>query len=65
VHQGPYGIVNARMSWQPRDSHIRAEAWVKNLLDKDYISSTSLQNISDIVGYGRPRTYGVTLNYAF
>jgi iron complex outermembrane receptor protein len=65
VHQGPYGIVNARMSWQPRDCHIRAEAWVKNLLDKDYISSTSLQNISDIVGYGRPRTYGVTLNYAF
>ncbi|HEY3695852.1 TonB-dependent receptor [Phenylobacterium sp.] len=65
VHQGPYGLANARVSFKPRGSNFRVEAWVKNLTDKDYISSTFIQNVADVVGYGPQRTYGVSLDYTF
>jgi iron complex outermembrane receptor protein len=65
VRQGPYGLVNAQLSYAPHGSGVRVEAWVKNLTNKDYISSTFLQNVADIVGYGPKRTFGATLNYAF
>jgi len=65
VHQGPYGLVNAQVSFKPHDSNIKIEAWVKNLTDKDYVASTFIQNIADVVGYGPPRTYGATVSYTF
>jgi iron complex outermembrane receptor protein len=65
VHQGPYGMANAQVSFKPRDTKYKVELWVKNLTNKDYISSTFIQNVADVVGYGPPRTYGATLSYAF
>jgi iron complex outermembrane receptor protein len=65
VHQGPYGLVNAQASFQPAGQNYKVEVWGKNLTNKDYISSTFIQNIADVVGYGPPRTYGVTLSYSF
>jgi iron complex outermembrane receptor protein len=65
IHQGPYGLANAQVSWQPAGQNYKIGAWVKNLTDKKYVSSTFIQAVADLVGYGPQRTYGVTLDYAF
>jgi iron complex outermembrane receptor protein len=65
VHQGPYGLANAQVSFKPRDTNYKVGLWVKNLTNKDYISSTFVQAVGDVVGYGPQRTYGVSLDYAF
>jgi iron complex outermembrane receptor protein len=65
VHQGPYGLANAQVSFKPRDTNYKVGLWVKNLTNKDYISSTFIQAVGDVVGYGPQRTYGVSLDYAF
>jgi iron complex outermembrane receptor protein len=65
INQPAYALLNARTSWKPAGANYKVEAWVKNLTNKDYISSTFIQDIADVVGYGWKRTYGVTLNYSF
>jgi iron complex outermembrane receptor protein len=65
INQPAYALVNATTSWKPAGSNYRFEAWVKNLTNKDYISSVFIQDVADIVGYGWKRTYGVSLNYTF
>jgi iron complex outermembrane receptor protein len=65
VHQGPYGLVNAQMSFKPQGTNFKVGVWAKNLTNKDYISSTFIQSVGDVVGYGPQRTYGVSLDYSF
>jgi iron complex outermembrane receptor protein len=65
INQPAYALFNAQASFQPHGSAVKISVWGKNLTDKDYISSTFIQNTADVVGYGTPRTYGVELNYSF
>jgi iron complex outermembrane receptor protein len=65
INQPAYALINASTSWKPAGTNVKFEAWVKNLTDKTYISSTFLQDSADIVGYGWKRTFGGTVNYSF
>jgi iron complex outermembrane receptor protein len=65
VHQPAYALANATAAFTPHGTNVRLEAWVKNLANKTYISSTFVQAVSDVVGYGPKRTYGVTATYSF
>jgi len=65
VNQPAYALVNANTSWRPAGSNYKFEAWVKNLTNKTYISSTFLQDSADVVGYGWKRTFGVSVSYSF
>jgi iron complex outermembrane receptor protein len=65
INQPAYALVNATTSWKPAGTNYRFEAWVKNLTNKDYISSVFIQDVADIVGYGWKRTYGASINYTF
>jgi iron complex outermembrane receptor protein len=65
INQPAYAVINAATSWKPAGTNLKFEAWVRNLTDKTYISSTFLQDSADIVGYGWKRTFGGTVNYSF
>jgi iron complex outermembrane receptor protein len=65
VSQPAYALINANTSWKPAGTNYRFEAWVKNLTNKEYVSSVFIQDVADIVGYGWKRTYGVSVNYTF
>jgi len=65
INQPSYALINANTSWRPANSNLRFEAWVKNLANKTYISSTFIQDSADVVGYGWKRTFGVTVGYSF
>jgi len=65
--QGSYTLYNARLGIESLDQGWRVTAWGNNLGDKDY----GIYALTSEVGYGLtmwqglPRTYGVTLDYAF
>jgi outer membrane receptor protein involved in Fe transport len=65
VNQPAYALFNANTSWKPAGANMKFEAWVRNLTNKTYISSTFLQDSADIVGYGWKRTFEATVNYSF
>ncbi len=65
--QGSYTLYNARLGIESMDQGWKVTAWGNNLGDKDY----GIYALTSEVGYGLtmwqglPRTYGVTLDYAF
>jgi iron complex outermembrane receptor protein len=65
IYQPAYALINGSLAFEPRDSRTRVEVWVKNLANKDYIASTFIQAVSDVVGYAPPRTFGLSLTYSF
>lgn len=64
LSQPGYFLANGRVGWRPTDSRFRLELWMKNIFNKDYINSTSVQ-ATDIVGYGPQRTFGATVGFEF
>ncbi len=72
--QGDYALVNARISFFPRNERYSLELWAENLFDKDYrqvVFDAPFQNAPTnatgvLDGFlGQPRTYGVTLRAKF
>lgn len=66
-----YTLINARISLSDiplgsRYGKLRASAWVKNLLDEEYIVLAYPNPPVDVVQqFGAPRTYGLELTYNF
>ena len=66
--QNGFALVSARVGYNFSGSRFRIEAFVENLLDKDYIKDAG--NTGDSIGMatfipGEPRTYGVQLTARF
>ncbi len=62
--QKAYGLVNLRLTWQPKDSAVTLGAFVNNLTDQDYIKDAG--NTGDSFGIatfiaGEPRFFGVSV----
>lgn len=62
---GSYSLVNGTVRWSPDDSAIEISAWVKNLLDADYIIASNTSALGPLYWANAPRTYGVKLRYKF
>jgi iron complex outermembrane recepter protein len=70
-----YFVANASATWYPAGDDWSVRVFVKNLTDKNYRVQTfdlsgNLDNGGAFFGnieeyYGRPRTYGVNVNYTF
>lgn len=60
-----YATWSARIGFETADNHWKVMAWGKNLTDEYYV--TNLIGSSDTTArfVGRPRTYGVTVSYAY
>jgi outer membrane receptor protein involved in Fe transport len=66
--QGGFALVSARLGYNFVGNRFRIEAFVENLLDKDYIKDAG--NTGDSIGMatfipGEPRTYGIQLTARF
>ncbi len=62
-----YGLVSARVAYQPEQGNWELSGYVTNLTDKRYLNSVGDSNGIGIVYQvlGRPREFGVTLGYHF
>ena len=62
-------LLNARLTYRPRNNNWGISAWAKNLTDDDtlvYAAFRTAFGSSGGVGmYQQPRSYGVTLDYSF
>jgi iron complex outermembrane recepter protein len=68
VLEPAYGILNARMVYEPADRNFSVEIWGKNLTDELYVNGGF--DTRDIWGYdfsiiGRSREVGVSLGFTF
>jgi iron complex outermembrane receptor protein len=68
LKQDGYALVSAHIDWESPDGRWNASVWGKNLTDEFYFAS----RIDLLAGFGldynhigAPRTYGVTVGYAF
>jgi len=62
VRQNKYGLLNGRLAWDLWDGQTTIALFGRNLLDREYIAGGEQLSDSqgtDLVFYGRPRTYGV------
>ncbi|RNL66766.1 TonB-dependent receptor [Zhongshania marina] len=65
LRQSAYGLLNARVSYQPDYADWEVALWINNLQDKLYFSDRSA-NAAGIRGsFGAPRTFGVNFTYNF
>jgi iron complex outermembrane receptor protein len=58
-----YTLVNARASWTPAGSRLTFSLEGNNLTDEEYGIYVSQNTVGDRVAYGRPRTWGVSVEY--
>jgi iron complex outermembrane receptor protein len=65
LSEKPYTLVNAEVSWAPRDSGLRLTLWGENLLNETYDLSLGTTATADSRAYARPRTYGVRASHSW
>jgi len=65
IHQPSYTTLGARVSFSPADTGVKLTAWGQNLTNRKVIQGAFILNQADGVSFGPPRTYGVTVEYAF
>lgn len=62
-----YGLINGRVGFRSADDSWGVSIWGKNLADEEY--EELIFDFSDLgynlLSYGQPRTYGITLDYRF
>jgi len=66
--QESYWVTNLRLSYTDHEEIIEIGLWIKNVGDSEYI--TSLTNLQESFNFdythrGKPRTFGIDLNYRF
>jgi iron complex outermembrane receptor protein len=66
TEEDDYGLLNASITWTSSSEQFSIVAWGKNLDDEEY-RIHSILDASAVTAdvYGAPRTYGLTVNYAF
>lgn len=60
-----YGLINARLSYEPPTSAWSVSAWIKNATDKLYRTGIIPFFGEEVSQFGAPRTYGVDLRGRF
>lgn len=65
VTQGAYGLLDARISWTIASQKLDIAVFAKNLLDKDYLSSSASAGPFTIGSVGEPRTLGIQVRKSF
>jgi iron complex outermembrane receptor protein len=65
IFQPSYTTVAAQVSFSPAGTGMKLTAWGRNLTNKKIIQGAFILNEADGVSFGPPRTYGVSLEYAF
>jgi len=60
-----YTLVDLRAGLEASDGAWKVSAWVRNVNDEYYWTNSSKTNDTIIRFTGMPRTYGISLNYAF
>ena len=68
ISQDAYILHNARLAYRTRDGRFEVAGWVRNFMDKYYKIdvfdfSRDFNTILEV--WGDPRTYGLTLTYAW
>jgi outer membrane receptor protein involved in Fe transport len=68
ISQDAYWLHNARLTYRTPNEHIEVSGWVQNFLDEHYKIdvfdlSRSFDSITEV--WGDPRTFGVTVSYAW
>jgi iron complex outermembrane receptor protein len=60
------GLINANISWGPRDSHWSIALWGRNLADKTYVATAlDVPPLFTEGTLGNPRTWGADLKFNF
>ena len=60
-----YGLLSARISYEPYNGSWTASVWGNNLTDEDYFNEVTANGFSLRGNMAPPRTYGVDLTYMF
>ncbi len=63
--QPAFDLVDASIAYEAPNNGWEATLWVKNLMDKEYISHLYVLGGNDYALFGTPRTYGLTLTLNF
>ena len=65
LHQPPYSLVNAQVSWTSPSTLDKVTVWGKNLRNMQYLTGLASQSNGDYAQYAPPRTYGITIARKF
>jgi outer membrane receptor protein involved in Fe transport len=68
ISQPAYWLLNARLAYRTPDQRIEIAAWVRNFLDQEYrvdVFDISRQFSTVLEVWGDPRTFGITISYAW
>lgn len=65
VQTPSYDLVNARLSFSPRNSNFRYTLYGKNLTNRVYISGVTPSAETAVAFFGQPREVGLTIDYSF
>jgi len=65
VEQPSFNTLSASLTWQHPNEHLSVRIWGNNLTNAFYRSQIGASNSGDNGYAGTPRTYGVTLGFAF
>jgi iron complex outermembrane receptor protein len=70
IAQDPFGLLNARLTWQPRSSPVSVFLFGTNLTDVHYavggIDDSPTGSLGEVVKLiGPPREWGIGLQYRF
>jgi iron complex outermembrane receptor protein len=60
-----YGLLNARLTYQPSSASWSVSAWLKNATDKEYRTNIIPFFGEEVGQYGAPRTYGIDFRIGF
>lgn len=61
--EDPYTLINAELGWTTAGGGYRVALWGQNLTDEVYSASVSTTANADWRSFGRPRTYGIRVNF--
>jgi iron complex outermembrane receptor protein len=60
-----YAVVNASLSYTPRNESSSVRLWAKNLFDDRYPGSLQETQVGDLETWAPPRTFGITVESKF
>lgn len=63
AYQPGYGLVNARLTWEPPGGNWDISIYGKNLTDEEYFRNVALSGPTGLGAPGDPMTFGVSINW--
>ncbi len=65
IKQGRYDTIDGSLAWRSVDGRLGVRLWGKNLTNEAVLTALGAADISTLVQYEAPRTYGLTLTTEF